>query len=85
LIGEVRGPGLFIGVELVKDKKTKQPATDEALNVFVKCLGKGVLFGLNAKGGIGNIIKMKPPLIVSKEEADKALDVFEASLNEIEK
>lgn len=37
LIGDVRGSGLFIGIELVKDKKAKEPAIDEALNVFLKC------------------------------------------------
>jgi len=84
-IGEVRGPGLFIGVELVKDKKTKVPATDEAVQVFSNCLGNGVLFGLNAKAGVGNIIKMKPPLTTTKEEADKALDIFENALKTIEK
>ncbi|MEM4246342.1 MAG: aspartate aminotransferase family protein [Candidatus Bathyarchaeia archaeon] len=83
IIGEVRGPGLFIGVEFVKDTKTKEPATDEALNFFAKCLNKGVLFGLNAKAGVGNIIKIKPPLSVTKEEVDKALDIFEDTLKEI--
>jgi 4-aminobutyrate aminotransferase-like enzyme len=85
LIGEVRGPGLFIGIELVKDKKTKAPATDEAVQVFSNCLGNGVLFGLNAKAGVGNIIKMKPPLAITKQEADKALDIFENALKTVEK
>jgi|YelNatPaOPRAMG01_1025707.scaffolds.fasta_scaffold08754_1 4-aminobutyrate aminotransferase-like enzyme len=85
LIGDVRGPGLFIGVELVKDKKTKEPATDEAVQVFMKCLEKGVLFGLSNKAGIGNVIKIKPPLVVTSEQCDKAMDILEEALKEVER
>ena len=85
LIGEVRGPGLFIGIELVKDKKTKEPAYKESADVFSKALNKGVLFGLSAKAGLGNLLKIKPPLVITDEEADQAVDVFEAALSEVEK
>ena len=76
---------LFIGVELVKDKKTKEPATDEAIQVFMKCLDKGVLFGLSNKAGIGNVIKIKPPLVVTSEQCDKAMDILEEVLKEVER
>ncbi len=85
LIGEVRGPGLFIGIELVKDKKTKEPAYKESADVFSKALNKGVLFGLSAKAGWGNLLKIKPPLVITDEEADQAVDVLEAVLSEVEK
>jgi 4-aminobutyrate aminotransferase-like enzyme len=85
LVGEVRGPGLFIGVELVKDKKTKDPAFDEAVQVFSKCLEKGVFFGLSAKAGYGNVIKIKPPLSITDAQADKAVDVLDEVLTEVER
>ncbi|MFX1485699.1 MAG: aspartate aminotransferase family protein [Promethearchaeota archaeon] len=85
MMGEVRGPGLFVGVELVKDKGTKEPAPDETLDVFVGCLEKGVLFGISAVGGVGNVIKMKPPLAVGDEDTDKALDIFEEVLTDVER
>lgn len=85
LIGEVRGPGLMIGVELVKSKKTKEPATEEAVKVWTKCLERGLFFGLNAKVPYGNIVKFKPPLVLTDEQADKALNIFEDTLKEVEK
>ncbi len=85
LIGEVRGPGLFIGVELVKDKKTKEPAIEEAGKVFAMCLDRGVFFGVSNIGGVGNIIKIKPPLAIPDDQADKCLDVLGDVLTEIEK
>lgn len=65
LIGEVRGPGLFIGVEIIKDKKTKEPAPQEANQIILKSLEKGALFGLSNVAGVGNVIKIKPPLIIT--------------------
>ena len=85
LIGEVRGPGLFIGIELVENKETKKPAFKEAADIFSKALNKGVLFGLSAKAGVGNVLKIKPPLIISDEEADEALNVLESVITEVEK
>lgn len=85
MIGDVRGPGLFIGIELVKDKKTKKPAIDEAIKMFTKCLEKGLFFGLNARAGFGNVIKLKPPLVITDEQADKALDIIDETLKEVEK
>ena len=85
LIGDVRGPGLFIGVELVKDRETKKPAPEETLKVFSKCLEKGVFFGISAVAGVGNVIKIKPPLVITEEQMNKALDVLDESLAEVEK
>lgn len=85
LIGEVRGPGLFVGVELVKSRRTKEPAFDETVKVFSKCLENGVLFGISAKAGFGNVIKIKPPLSIPDELMDKSLDVLDRALTEVEK
>lgn len=85
MIGEVRGPGLFIGVELVKDKQTKAPAYEEAVKVFSKSLDNGVLFGVSAKAGLGNVIKIKPPMSISDELMDRSLDTFDKVLFEVER
>jgi len=84
LIGDVRGKGLFIGVELVKDKKTREKAVNEAAKVLEKSEGKGVLFGISTLVGVGNVIKIKPPLNISKDLTTKILDVFEEAVSEVE-
>ncbi len=77
LIGDVRGPGLFIGVELVKDRATKEPAREEATQFIEEGLKRGVIFGESKYLGLGNIVKIKPPLVISQSQAEKVLDVFE--------
>ena len=83
LIGDIRGPGLMIGVELVKDRITKEPAREET-NRFVKeGLKRGVIFGESKYLGLGNIVKIKPPLVITEIQVAKTLDVFEEILREI--
>jgi 4-aminobutyrate aminotransferase-like enzyme len=84
LVGNVDGVGLFLGVELVKDKKTKEPAIEEAAKVFAKGLEKGILIPTNATGGYGNILKIKPVLNITEEEVHKACDILDEVLTEVE-
>lgn len=84
LIGEVRCPGLLIGVELVRDRKTKEPAREEALEVYRRSMELGVIFGTTRYAGLGNVVKFKPPLCVTRQEVDTALAVFDQVLTEIE-
>jgi 4-aminobutyrate aminotransferase / (S)-3-amino-2-methylpropionate transaminase / 5-aminovalerate transaminase len=80
LIGEVRGLGLMIGVELVRDDKLT-PANSEAEGIRDALLRQGVLVGV---GGVyGNVVRFQPPLIISKEEIDHALNAFAAALTEV--
>lgn len=80
IVGDVRPMGLFIGVELVKDKKTKEKNIEGAGNVFAKCLDNGVFFGVANMSGYGNVIKIKPPLAITDEQADKAIDALEEAI-----
>ncbi len=81
LIGEVRGMGLMLGVELVKDRATKEPAKDECAEVFEKCKDKGLLIG---KGGLwGNTLRIKPPMCITKADATFMLEVIAEALSEI--
>lgn len=78
LIGDVRGMGLMLGVELVRDRATKQPAKEETLQVLEEAREMGVLIG---KGGLdGNVIRMKPPMCITAADADFALDVMHRAL-----
>jgi hypothetical protein len=61
LIGDVRGPGLMLGIELVYDKKTKEPARKEAYQFEKEGIQRGVLFGNSKYAGMGNVVKIKPP------------------------
>lgn len=84
-IGDIRGPGLYIGIEMVKDPKTKAPANSLADTVVREALKRGVIFDLSMPfmrhlEFQRNVIKIKPPLTISEEQADQAIDVFEESL-----
>ncbi len=77
IIGDVRGRGLMIGVELVKDD-AKTPAVDEAKAVRKSCLEKGLLIGV---GGVwANVLRIQPPLVITDDQLDEALDIIEKSL-----
>ena len=81
LIGDVRGKGLMIGVELVKDKVTKKRAIKERSELLTKCFKKGLII----LGCGENSVRFLPPLIINKKEATKALEIFEEALTEVEK
>jgi len=81
LIGSVRGIGLLLGIELVKDRKSRERALDEAEEVMYKALSKGLSFKLT----MGNIITLTPPLTITWEEMEKALDIIDECLSAVEK
>ena len=81
LVGDVRGRGLMIGIELVKDKATREPAAALRNRVETVAFEKGLMIL-----GCGETsLRLCPPLIVSKEEASVALDILEEALSEVEK
>ncbi len=79
IIGDVRGLGLMIGVELVKDAK-KTPASAEAEAVKDYCLKNGMLIGV---GGGGNVVRFQPPLVITKQQIDQAIGIFSKALQEV--
>lgn len=80
LIGEVRGLGLMIGIELVQDAK-RTPATAEAEAVRDHCLARGVLVGV---GGVyGNVVRVQPPLVITREQIDQAVDAIAFAVDRI--
>jgi alanine-glyoxylate transaminase/(R)-3-amino-2-methylpropionate-pyruvate transaminase len=80
-IGEVRGLGLMLGVELVRNRETKEPANTEAVAVMEKMKERGVLIG---KGGLfGNTLRIKPPMCITKDDADYLVAMLDEVLNEV--
>jgi 4-aminobutyrate aminotransferase len=80
LIGNIAGVGLHIGIDLVKDRKTKKRAMDEAEIVMFKCLEKGLSF----KTIEGNVITLRPALVITRAEMDRALDILDEAIGEVE-
>ena len=81
LVGDVRGLGLMLGIELVKDQKLKTPAPNEAAKVRELALSKGVLLG---HGGVkGCTVRIQPPLVITKEQLDTTVEVIDECLREI--
>jgi alanine-glyoxylate transaminase/(R)-3-amino-2-methylpropionate-pyruvate transaminase len=82
LIGDVRGMGLMLGVELVRDRGTQVPAKEETLHVLEHLRELGALVG---KGGLdGNVLRIKPPLCITAEDADFAVDALSRALAQVE-
>jgi len=80
-VGDVRGLGLMIGVELVKDVKTKEPAKEEATKVKEELFKKGLIIGT---GGIRkNMLRLQPPLTITMKDADILLDALDETLKAI--
>jgi 4-aminobutyrate aminotransferase len=79
LVGGGRGLGLLLGIELVKDRATREPASDAAEKVMYLALKKGLSF----KVTMGNILTLTPPLTITRQEMDRALDIVEECLAEV--
>jgi 4-aminobutyrate aminotransferase len=80
LIGQVAGLGLHIGIDLVSDRKTQKRAIEEAEIIMFKCLEKG----LSAKTIEGNVLTLRPALVITEEEMDRAIDIIDEAIGEVE-
>lgn len=78
-IGDVRGMGLVIGVEMVHDKATKDPAPDLTRKLIDLAAANGLLIG--SVGIFGNVVRVAPPLVITEAEAHESLDIFEKALS----
>ena len=81
LIGDIRGRGLSFGVELVHDRETLDPAYREARAIAENMKNEGILIG--SVGRFGNVIKIRPPLVFSKDNADLLIEKFDKLLTEL--
>jgi 4-aminobutyrate aminotransferase len=78
-VGDVRGLGLLLGVELLRNRSTLERASDEAERVMYAALRRG----LNFKVTMGNILTLTPALTISQAELDQAIDILDVSLGEL--
>ena len=81
-LGDVRGMGLVMGLEFVKDKTTREPFPEIIRPLIDTAANHGLLIG--SVGFYGNVIRVAPPLVMSQEEADESLALFESALSEVE-
>ena len=80
LIGDVRGKGLLIGIDLVSDRETKQRAEKEAAKVCWRCWEKGLILTFFSK----SVLRIAPPLVITKKEVDLALEIIKKSIKDVE-
>jgi len=78
MIGDVRGLGLSIGVDLVKDRETKERYKEACAKICYRCWEKGLLLTFFAN----NVLRVQPPLVITIEEIDKAVDIIEDSIKD---
>jgi diaminobutyrate-2-oxoglutarate transaminase len=83
MVGEVRGKGLMMGIEIVRDKATKEPAPDWAQKVRTLCHQQGLLIEIG--GHYNNVARFLPPLILTDKLAQKGIEIFEKAVRTIEK
>ena len=79
-IGDVRGRGLLVGLDLVQDRATKAPAPELAQRVARTCLELGMMTSV-VRGGFG-IFRIAPPITITKDEIDLALDIFDKAIRQ---
>ena len=83
IIGDVRGLGLIVGLELVKDLKTKEPAKEEAVKICYRAYEKGVFTWFD--GLYSNVFRLMPSLTISEEEIDKGIESLDEAFKDVEK
>lgn len=77
-IGDIRGRGLLQGLELVRDRESKDPADREAADIFRHCLDAGLLFSL--RGRHKNVFRFVPPFTTTPAQLDRAVDILENAI-----
>ena len=76
VVGDIRGRGLMFGVEIVSDRNARTPDPDAAERIYYRCLGEGLSFKISA----GNVLTLSPPLIISREDLIRAMDIVVAAI-----
>ncbi|KAK7869827.1 hypothetical protein R5R35_008046 [Gryllus longicercus] len=82
LIGDVRGVGLFVGIELVKDRESRTPATAEAQHIITRMKEEFIL--ISSDGPDRNVLKLKPPMVFTHEDAEHVIKILDEVLTEVE-
>ncbi len=83
LIGDVRGRGVLLGIELVKDRYKKTPANDEAKRIAATCLEHGLIFQVRGVRDLANVLRLVPPMTTTDAEVERALAILEDALRAV--
>jgi diaminobutyrate-2-oxoglutarate transaminase len=83
IVGDSRGKGLMLGIELVKDKSSKEPAPEFTQKVRTVCHQRGLLVEIG--GHYSNVVRFLPPLVLTEELAKKGIEIFADAIKEVEK
>jgi len=81
IIGDIRWLGAMVGLELVRDRKTKEPATRETRQVVLSCYERGLL--ITRAGAFSNVLRVLMPLVITDEEIDEGLSILKGVLREM--
>ena len=79
-LGDVRGRGLVIGLDIVKDKATRERDPETTRKIITACCERGLIIGAVS----GNVIRVAPPLVITKDAADESLDIMESVLTSLD-
>jgi 2,2-dialkylglycine decarboxylase (pyruvate) len=82
-IGDVRGRGLLVGLELVTDRQSKEPADELGRAVTDECLDRGLSMNIVRSGRIANCLRLAPPLTVTEDQIDLAAEILDASITAV--
>ena len=85
LIGDVRGRGVLLGIELVTDREKKTPANAEAEQIFKHCFDNGLIFQLRGTRGLRNVIRLVPPMTTTDDEVDRAMSIIHDAAKAVER
>ncbi|MBE9391797.1 aminotransferase class III-fold pyridoxal phosphate-dependent enzyme, partial [Fervidicoccus fontis] len=83
IVGDVRGKGLMIGVEIVDDKDSLKPSSKKAQKIIWRAYENGLI--MMTFGKYGNVLRIAPPLTIEREEIDKAVEIMEKAISDVEK
>ena len=85
LIGDIRGRGVLLGIELVTDREKKTPANDALQQIYAYAFEHGLIFQTRGTRGLQNVIRLVPPMTTTDEEIDRALSILNDAISAIEK
>lgn len=85
LVGDIRGRGVLLGIELVTDRDKKTPANAEAREIFTRCFENGLIFQLRGVRGLQNVIRLVPPMTTSDAQIDQALAILFDAIRSVDR
>ena len=83
IIGDVRGRGLLLGMELVRDPETKEPAVEETRRLTRRCMENGLILQQASYANVANVWRIAPPMTATYDELDRSVEILDTSMTEL--